>query len=268
MSTSTERGSATPRTEPSSFKWYELMTTDTDAAITFYRRVIGWEAKDSGLPGPAYTILSVGASGVGGVLRLTQEMCEGGACPCWVGYIAVDDVDAYAARVTAAGGKVIREPADIAGVLRFAVVADPYGAAFVLFRGMSPQAMVPATAGMQGTIGWHELHAGDGVGAFAFYSRLFGWTKADTLDMGPMGVYQTFAAGGEAVGGMMTRVPEMPATTWLYYIYVDGIDAAVARATEAGGKLLMGPHPVPGGQWIAQLLDPQGAMFAMMSKQR
>jgi hypothetical protein len=112
------------------------------------------------------------------------------------------------------------------------------------------------------------LHAGDGASAFAFYSGLFGWTKAEAVDMGPMGIYQTFASGGAAIGGMMTKMPDAPAPFWLYYFNVDAIDAAVARAKDSGGSIVLEPHQVPGGSWIAQCLDPQGALFAMVAARR
>ena len=83
--------------------------------------------------------------------------------------------------------------------------------------------------------------------------------------MGPMGTYQTFAVEGGAAmaGGMMTKTDAMPRPAWLHYFNVEEINAAVDRAKGAGGQLLNGPHQVPGGSWIAQCLDPQGAMFAM-----
>lgn len=246
------------------FLWYELMTSDTKAAETFYRRVIGWEAKNSGLGEPGYTILSAGPSDVGGMMAIPENLCGAGSRPSWGGYIAVDDVDAYTARVKAKGGAVHRAPADIPGVVRFAVVADPYGAVFTLFKGLSEQGLVPAPAGTPGHVGWHELHAGDGPGAFAFYSDLFGWTKAEAVDMGPMGVYQTFATGDGPVGGMMTKMPETPAPFWLYYFNVASVDETVARAKESGAQLLVGPHQVPGGGWFAQFTDPQGAVFAIV----
>ena len=74
--------------------------------------------------------------------------------------------------------------------------ADPHGAVFILFKGTSEEAPPPAPAGTPGHVGWHELHAGDLDSAFAFYSGLFGWTKAEAMDMGPMGVYQIFAIDG------------------------------------------------------------------------
>jgi uncharacterized protein len=245
------------------FFWYDLMTSDTKAAENFYRKVIGWDAKDSGSPDHQYTLLSKGPNMVGGLMPIPKESCDNGVGPCWNGYIAVDDVDAYAAKVKAAGGSVHRAPEDVPGILRFAVVADPYGAVFIIFKGFSTEEAAPVAAGTPGHVGWHELMAGDREGAFAFYSGLFGWTKADAVET-PMGPYQTFAAGGAPVGGMMTKMPQSPQPYWLYYFNVATLDAAVARAKAGGGQVCLDPMQVPGGSWIAQCRDPQGAMFAMV----
>ena len=249
------------------FVWYELLTSDPQAAESFYHQVIGWEGKDSGSPVHAYTLLSMGDAMVAGLMALPEEAKAMGARPGWMAYIAVDDVDAYVTRVTATGGKVYKAAEDIANVGRFAVVGDVHGAGFVLFKGMGeePPAVPPGTPGH---IGWHELFAGDLDSAFAFYSELFGWTKADAIDMGPMGVYQLFAIDGVAVGGMMTKPANIPKPFWGYYINVEAIDAAIARATQHGGQVLNGPHQVPGGSWIVQCLDPQGALFNMVANQK
>jgi predicted enzyme related to lactoylglutathione lyase len=245
------------------FFWYDLMTTDPKAAENFYHDVIGWNAKDSGSPDHAYTLLSKGPAMVGGLMPIPKEVRDAGVGPCWTGYIAVDDVDAYAARVKTAGGSVRRGPMDVPGILRFAVVADPYGAVFIIFKGFSTEEPPAVAPGTPGHIGWHELMASDREGAFKFYSGLFGWTKAEAVES-PAGLYQTFATGGAPVGGMMTKMPDMPWSFWLYYFNVAGLDAAVARVTKGSGKILNGPMQVPGGGWIAQCMDPQGAMFAMV----
>ena len=252
------------------FVWYELNTTDAKAAEAFYSNVIGWSAQDAGNPGVSYTILSAGKTGVAGLMQLCPEAREAGARPGWTGYIAVDDVDGYAERVKQAGGSVRHGPEDIpGGIGRFAIVADPYGATFALFKPAmaceAPERPAPETPGF---IGWHELHAGDGPGAFAFYSGLFGWTKAEAMDMGPMGVYQLFAAGGPAIGGMMTKMPGFTGTAWFYYFNVDGADAAAERVRKNGGEVFMGPHEVPGGSWIVQCQDPQGVKFAAVAPRR
>ncbi len=250
------------------FIWYELMTSDTKAAESFYRSVIGWDANDSGMADRSYTILSMGPTPIGGLMPIPEAARTTGARPCWSGYIAVDDVDAYAARVKAAGGAIHRAPEDIPGVGRFAAVADPHGAVFMLFRGTGEPPGPPVAPGAPGHVGWHELQAGDGESAFAFYAGLFGWTKAEAIDMGAMGIYQLFATGGAPVGGMMTKMQATPAPFWLYYFNVDAIDAAAARVSQGGGQILNGPMQVPGGSWIVQCTDPQGASFAMVGPTR
>jgi predicted enzyme related to lactoylglutathione lyase len=259
----------TEKTHP--FVWYELMTTDAAAAVSFYQAVAGWKAKPAGFGPVSYTVLSVGEAGLAGVLELDAEMCARGATPAWLGYVGVDDVDAHAERLQASGGSVQMGPMDLPGVGRTAIVADPHGAVFILFKPTSTAPLPTITPGTPGSIGWRELHAGDGEAAFRFYSALFGWTESSTMDMGPMGVYRLFATGGAgapAVGGMMTRMPDSPAAFWLYYIEVESLGAAMERATAAGGKLLMGPHEVSGPMYIAQFFDPQGALFALVSATR
>ena len=260
--------SASASTSANPFVWYELVTTDPKAAEAFYRSVIGWAAVDAGQPGMDYTLLQAGDANIAGLMALPPEACAMGAPPAWVGYVSVGDVDAAAAQLLQAGGKVYRPADDIPGVGRFAVVADPHGASFCLFTGNAGEQPPQPSPGTRGTIGWHELHASDLPSAWAFYSSQFGWAQDEAINMGPMGTYQLFSTGAQPNGGMMTKQADMPQAAWLYYINVDAIDAAVARVAASGGKLLHGPMQVPGGNWIAQCQDPQGAMFAMVAMQR
>lgn len=249
------------------FCWYELMTTDRKAAAAFYESVVGWRIQDADMPGMPYTLLCVGDTHVGGVMELPADARKAGMRSAWIGYVEVDDVDAYAKRVTQAGGAIHRPPDDIPSVGRFSIVADPQGAMIVLFKSLKASAPQLASRA-PGTTGWHELHAGNGESAFAFYSGLFGWKKSRAMDMGPMGTYQLFMTGTEDAGGMMTKTAETPAPFWLYYFVVDAIDAAAGRVKQKGGQVINGPMEVPGGAWIIQCLDPQGAMFALTAAKR
>jgi len=252
------------------FIWYELMTSDQDAAEAFYRAVVGWKMADAGQTGMRYTILSAGDRGIGGLMALPAEACEAGARPGWLGYVGVADTDGTAKRIVAAGGKLQRGPDDIPNVGRFAVVADPGGAVFMLLtpfsRGDVPPPPEPTTPGL---VSWHELCSSIGQeAAFGFYSGQFGWETIEQMDMGAMGRYRIFGSDGVAMGGMMDKPDELPASGWTYYVNVDGIDAAVERIEANGGKVSMGPHEVPGGSWIVQARDPQGAAFALVSATR
>ena len=254
-------------TSPKPFVWYELMTTDMDAAKAFYGAVIGWFAQAADQSHTRYTIMSAGDRPVASLMPLPEPVRQAGGRPGWLGYILADDADVATEEVRRAGGTVHRAPDDIPGVGRFSVVADPQGAVFMLFRpsgGDNP----PAPPMTPGHVGWHELYASDWPAAFDFYAGRFGWTKADALDMGPMGTYQLFAAGGEPIGGMMNKPDGMRAPVWTFYFVVPAADAAVGRITEHGGQVLMGPHQVPGGSWIVHGMDPQGAMFALVAPNR
>jgi uncharacterized protein len=249
------------------FVWYELMTTDMDAAEAFYRAVVGWNAQNFSQPDMRYTMMSAGDKMVAGVMTLPAEVCDAGGRPGWVGYIGADDVDAATAGVKKAGGAVHRPPEDIPNIGRFSVVADPQGAVFMLFKPMGGDNS-PASAATPGHVGWRELYALDWPSAFDFYAGQFGWTKAEAIDMGPMGTYQLFAAGGEPIGGMMNKPDGIPSPVWMFYFNVANADAAAARVADHGGQVLMGPHQVPGGSWIMQCMDPQGAMFALVAPAR
>jgi len=249
------------------FVWYELMTSDTAAATDFYRTVIGWNTRDAGYEDKSYTVLSAGDYGVGGIMAIPEHACEAGSRPGWAGYIWVPDTDAYAARIVEKGGKIHRAPDDIPTIGRFAVVADPGGAVFML---ITPIGEAPATrpaADTPGLTGWRELYAWNGEEAMAWYGELFGFQQAGGMDMGPMGEYKIFSAAGEpvAIGGIMNKPEQMPATFWQYYFNVEEINSAIERVKSNGGQICMGPHEVPGGSWIVQCLDPQGAAFALVA---
>ena len=254
------------------FFWYELMTSDQDGALDFYKAVVGWTAADHENPDMdfRYTILSAGDRGIGGVMEITEAMRGGGARPGWVGYIHVEDTDAKARSIAEAGGTVLMGPDDIPNVGRFAMVADPGGAPFYVMtplpRDDAPPPAEPTTPGL---FSWHELYSSLGdKAAFDFYSGQFGWETMHEMDMGPMGTYRIFGADGVQMGGMMNKPENIPVSTWGFYVNVDGIDAAVERVKANGGEVLMGPHEVPGGSWIVQGRDPQGANFALVSTAR
>ena len=250
----------------SKFVWYELMTTDPAAAEKFYDHVVGWTSSAAGAGVELnYTLLSAGDVQVAGLCSFPPELAGGNVPPHWGGYLAVDDVDAMALRVRDSGGTIMKAGTDIPGVGRFAVVADPQGATFLLFRGQGSAPPAPAP-GMPGTVGWHELTTTDHAKAFSFYSNLFGWTKGEAIPMGEMGTYQLFEADGVPCGGMMNTPPGAPMhPAWGFYFNVAEINAAVARVKGSGGKVLHGPAQVPGGSWIVNALDPQGAVFSLVA---
>jgi len=245
------------------FVWYELTTPDPDAAERFYGAVLGWSARDAQVPGMRYSLFSIGGQDIAGMMAPI-----GGAPAMWLGYVCVDDIDAAYARLQESGGQTMMPVTPIPGVGRFAICVDPQGAAFALLEYAAdfPKPTDPAK-GIQGHGWWRELHTTDLDAAFAFYRQQFGWEEKDRMDMGPMGVYQIFgSAGGMGAGGLFNDGRRAP--FWLFYFWVDDIDATQTAILAGGGAIANGPMEVPGGAWIIEATDPQGVTFAVVGDRK
>jgi hypothetical protein len=247
------------------FVWYELATTDTETAKAFYADVLGWGTGDSSMPGSVYTLFTAGDTPVAGLMKLPAGARRTDVAPQWIGYVAVDDVDAVAARVPQLGGTVHVPPTDVPNVSRFSVFADPQRATLALIRGRERGQALPAQREAPGHVGWHELLVSDLERTFAFYRELLGWQKADSR-ADAMGMYQQFSDGTETTGGMGLMPGFSTLPLWLYYFNVDNIDAAAKRVQASGGKILFGPLAVPDRGRLIQCADAQGAIFGLIDR--
>jgi uncharacterized protein len=243
------------------FLWYDLMTTDMNAAAEFYGKVTGWDVQVHGSAG-TYRMIHRGRTPIGGMMALPEPAKKMGAPPNWVAYVGTPDVDAAVRQATAAGATTFVPPSDIPSIGRFSIIADPQGATIALFQAGQPQP--PSHVPEVGDFSWHELATTDTDAALSFYGDLVGWKNTENHDMGPMGVYRMFGFDGVTLGGLFNKPPQMPAPPhWLFYVRVPDINKGADLVKQHGGKVLIGPHEVPGGDWILQCLDPQGAAFAL-----
>jgi uncharacterized protein len=245
------------------FVWHDHLTKDPKAAVAFYSDVIGWKTEPFG-KGDDYTIW-VGSQGpLGGTTKLPDEAAKMGAPPQWMGHVGVRNVDETAARAKQLGGKILKAPTDIPEVGRFAVIADPQGAEVSIFEPKPSGSTTPHDETQEGEFCWNELMTSDQAGALRFYSELFGWKRMSDTDMGTRGTYIVFGDGEKPFGGIMTQPKGMPMPPmWVYYTETSDIEKAIGRATGRGATVMNGPMEVPGGGHVAQLMDPQGAMFAL-----
>lgn len=245
------------------FVWYDLMTTDPEAAVGFYTRVVGWGTQLWEASTPPYTMWTRGDAPLGGVVELPSSADGGAGPPHWLAYLLTPDTDATAEHAAGLGAHLLVPPTDIPTVGRYAILADPHGAAFALFtpEGDSPGPEGPPEAG---DVSWHELATTDPEAALEFYGELFGWEETGVVDMGEAGLYRMFGTGGRTLGGIFQRTEELASPpAWLCYVRVDDLEGATERVEELGGQVVAGPMEVPGGDRIAQCLDPQGAPFAL-----
>jgi hypothetical protein len=206
----------------------------------------------------------LGENAVGGLSEQHAKMKEMGVPPMWTSYVAVEDADATAKRVTQLGGKVIEAPFDVMEFGRMAVLQDPGGAAFAVWQ---PKQHVGAgVKDDPGSVCWNELVTRDMDGAKAFYEALFGWKgKTHGSDM-PYTEWERGEGMPHAGGGMEMKGDQWKGVPphWSVYFAVDDVDASVKRAEQLKGSVTVPPTEVAEVGRFAVLRDPQGAVFSII----
>jgi predicted enzyme related to lactoylglutathione lyase len=181
-------------------------------------------------------------------------------------YIAVDDVDAAAAKAEKLGGKILAPAFDVMDAGRMAVVQDPTGAVFCLWRANKSTGI--GIAQVNGTLCWADLSTPDPQRGSEFYSALLGWNiAADPKD--PSG-YLHIKNGEQYIGGVpptLHRQVGVPAH-WMAYFQVDDVDATAAKAKELGANLYLPPMTMEGVGRMSVIADPQGAVFSIFKSAR
>ena len=239
------------------FVWHELMTPNRSGAHDFYSNAVGWKSQ-SWEQDSSY-LMFAGPSGPLGASVETRD-----ATPQWVPYIGSTDVDATVEAATRRGATVTTQPTTLPNAGRYAVLVDPQGARFGVHG--SPTEPQPERPADYGEFNWHELATtADPDEAFAFYAELFGWDELGRHDMGaPMGIYLLFGRNGKQLGGMFRKgdMGKPGPAYWVGYVRVKDLDDTVEKIKAGRGSLLNGPMEIPGGDRIAQFIDPHGAFFA------
>jgi len=240
------------------FVWHELITPNAAGAHEFYSKAVGWQ-QQPWEQNKSYSMFVTSAGPLGAAVENRS------AVPHWLAYIGVPSVDAAVATAVRLGAKVVTPPTDIPNAGRHAALTDPQGGAFAVHS--STMAPSPERTPSHGEFSWHELATTvDPTLVFPFYAELFGWDEMMRHDMGaPMGTYLIFGRNGKQLGGMFNKgtMGRPGSAYWLSYVSVPNLDHAVEQAKAGRGAVLHGPADVPGGDKIAQLMDPHGAFFAM-----
>lgn len=252
------------------FIWFELMTTDANAAAAFYGAVVGWTIQPSE-PGATFHYRMIGRSDggtQGGVLQLTPEMQSEGAHPAWVPYFHAADLDSTLAAILADGGRQLMGRSDIPEG-SFAMVTDTLGTPFYLMQPNPPADRPDAGSDVFSNdkvqyVRWNELPSDDPAASKAFYAKHFGMSFTRSMPMGEMGNYDFMEFGEVTLGAIMPRQNPAQPAMWTMYFGVPDIDKACSAITAGGGTMLWGPHEVPGGEYSAIAVDPQGAVLGVV----
>jgi uncharacterized protein len=251
--------------------WIDTWQPDADAAVSFYVELFGWDAENTmppGSPGKHYMCRLDGRD----VAAVASRPGDAPPPPAWTTYMWVDDAEETAARVRAAGGRVLMEPFPSLDGGRIAIVADPAGAVFGIWQpGAHKGAQIvnePAAWAMS------TLSTPDSGGAKEFYGEVLGWGT------------ESFDLGGEEftlwrLPGYVGGEPEQPVprdviatmlppgdgadpARWSVDFWVDDVQATADTAARLGGRIVVAPYDIPvAATKQAVLADPQGAVFTV-----
>ncbi len=238
--------------------WFDLMTSDPEAARAFYAAVLGWDYDVSGPEMGHYAMARIGdavTAGIGGIP-------PGETYPsAWTVYFGVDDAQAATQSIEAAGGQTLAPVMDVAQFGRMAICQDPTGAVFGLW-----QPGEHTGAGLvdeHGAMTWCDVNTRDAETASAFYATVFGLRHEVNNDGG--GPYHLLHRGDIPVCGVMPMTPEWGNIPphWSAYFAVRDVEQAHADVLANGGQLLHGPFDTPYGRIIV-VMDPQGAGLSLI----
>ncbi len=253
--------------KPGTFCWFELATSNQEAAKKFYTSLFEWKVNDSPMgPDDYYSMFELEGRPVAAGYTMRHEQAEQGVTPHWMVYVAVESADEVARRAPELGGKVFAPPFDVADYGRMTVVADPTHAVFSVWQPKSHQGT--GIAGVDGTVCWVDLNTSDLEKAKKFYANLFGW-KIVTTENDPPG-YLAIQNGDQFIGGIPSREQRNPQAPshWMIYFLVSDCDAAAGKAKDLGGTSLLAPQDVPNVGRMSVWKDPQGAVFALFQAAR
>jgi uncharacterized protein len=244
---------STVETAVGRFVWHDHISGDPEAGRRFYAELFGWDFEIWKAGEWDYPMIKVSDKTHGGF-----GPAQGGAPSFWLGHVLVDDVDAGASRVEAAGGSIVAPAMDIPEVGRIVVVADPQGAVFSLFASAGEPYL------SEGVFVWDELATTDVEDAKRFYGEVVGWEARD-MDMGPNGTYTIFSSGGTDRAGCMARpagAEGMP-PSWTTYLGTDDVDATAEKAKSLGASFMLEPVDVETVGRLAIFADPTGAVVGL-----
>jgi predicted enzyme related to lactoylglutathione lyase len=247
---------------PGMFCWFELGTSDTDAAKKFYGQLFGWTANDMPAgPDMIYTMLQIDGKEIGAMYSLSEAHKSQGVPPNWLTYVSVASADESAAKSKELGGTVVMEPFDVLDAGRMALLQDPTGATFAIWQ--ANQSIGARLKDELNSFCWSELATRDTTRATEFYTSLFGWDTK--VSEGPM-AYTEFINNGTPIGGMLSISADwgdVPAN-WMGYISVDDCDSTADKAKTLGAEIKSPPMDIPHAGRFAVIQDPQGAVFAII----
>ena len=238
--------------------WIELFTSDLDATRSFYRDLFGWTFADPQEELGGYVNISKDGKKVAGGMANTPDS---GSPDGWSVYLAVADAEKAGELAEANGGSVLSPAMEVMALGSMIIVSDPSGAAVGGWQPGEHEGY--EVYDEPGTVAWVELHTRKHAEAVAFYEQVFSSTTVSVSDADDFR-YTMLVEGDEQLAGIMDAsiFPDDAPLGWSIYFGTDDLDASLARVTELGGRVEIGPDETPYGR-LAGCTDPTGVSFKL-----
>jgi hypothetical protein len=121
--------------------WHEVYVREPKKVKPFYAGLFGWEVDAMPMPGGGpdgetreYEMFKrPGAEHIGGLMEVMKNMPQGDR-PCWMQYIAVDDIEHSTKKAAELGGTVKLDVMPVGSMGKMSMIEDPGGALFCLWQ--------------------------------------------------------------------------------------------------------------------------------------
>jgi predicted enzyme related to lactoylglutathione lyase len=265
--------------------WVEAQLPDIEAGRRFYGGLFGWSfdtARHEAL---------LGGRRVAGIIPKR----DGRMPTTWTLYLAATDAGTVAARIKAAGGRMVMEPYPVGPFGIRALASDPGGAVFGVRQAGDENGFT--VTGEPGTFCWVEVHTREPAAVDTFYAAVFGWlghpqglvpptpsqaqapsqapTPSQAPPPSPSAEYRLWSPPGTrspgadtAFGGRAVMPAAVPAAFpghLLVHFAARDCDETCDAATRLGARVVLAPRDTPHGR-TAVLDDDQGARFAILTR--
>jgi len=248
---------------PGKVIWAELVTPDLADAKRFYGGLFGWTFEDIRAGRVKYSVARLAGAPVAGLVQRTPPRGRQSQ-PAWLTFLSIPDVRAAAAVIAAHGGKQLSSPHAYRERGQQAVYADPQGAVFAIMNSRSGDP--PDVLAAPGQWIWSALVTRDPGTDAAFYQDVFGYEVFDASQAGESDADHLVLASEEyaraSVNPLPASVPSRP--HWVDFVRVTDVAAAVAKAAQLGGRVLVAPRQDRHGGRMALIADPAGARIGLL----
>ncbi|WBL41629.1 VOC family protein [Algoriphagus halophytocola] len=240
---------------PGRVVWHDLASPNPEASAAFYESVFGWTTVPYGEDEKMVWIFKKEDKPVALMAYYQTENNSGE----WIGAISVPDVSASTQKAKNQGAKVLKKAMEVDNRGTISFIQDPQGAHISLVK-LANGDPEPTLAEINTFLG-QELWSNDTDDSESFYSNVVGYTSEETDNQKVP--YTIFKMGDLNCAGMLKNPAPTVRSHWVPYLRVADLGETIAKATRAGGKVLIEPNPEIRNGNVALLMDPTGAPLAV-----